>query len=59
MRNRGLSDGTSADEVIRGILGIPEELSVLCVIGVGHKKAERKLQDEEALRWENVHVNVF
>lgn len=59
MRNRGLSDGTSADEVIRGILDIPEELSVLCVIGVGHKASERKLQDEEALRWENVHVNVF
>ena len=59
MRNRGLSDGTSADEVRRGILDIPEELSVLCVIGVGHKASERKLQDEEALRWENVHVNVF
>lgn len=29
MRGRGLSDGTSADTVIRGILDIPENLSVL------------------------------
>lgn len=56
MRDRGLSDGTSADEVLRGFLDIPEEMCVLCVLAVGHKAEERKPQDEEKLKWENVHI---
>lgn len=57
MRGRGLFDGTTSDEVIRGILDIPEEMSVLCVLGIGHKADERKPQNEENLKWENVHIN--
>ena len=59
MRGRGLSDGTSADTVIRGILGIPENFNVLCVIAVGHKADERKPQNEDKLKWENVHLGKF
>ena len=57
MRNRGLTDGTSATTVIQGILGLPEEQLVLCVLGIGHASDERKLQDEEKLRWEHVHID--
>ena len=57
MRGRGLSDGTSADTVIRGILDIPENMNVLCVIAFGHKADERKPQNEDKLKWENVHVS--
>ncbi len=56
MRGRGLSDGTTAGEVIRGILDIPENLSCLCVVAFGHKADERKPQNEDKLKWENVHV---
>lgn len=59
MRGRGLADGTSADTVIRGILDIPENLSVLCVIVLGHKADERKPQNEDRLKWENVHLNKY
>ena len=59
MRGRGLTDGTSADTVIRGILDIPENLSVLCIIAIGHKADERKPQNEDKLKWENVHLNKF
>ena len=59
MRGRGLADGTSADTVIRGILDIPENLSVLCVIALGHKADERKPQNEDKLKWENVHLGKF
>lgn len=59
MRGRGLSDGTSADTVIRGILDIPDDLSVLCVVAFGHKADERKPQNEDRLKWENVHLNKF
>lgn len=57
MRGRGLSDGTMAEEVVRGILDIPDNMNVLCVIGIGHKADERKPQNEENLKWENVHIN--
>lgn len=59
MRGRGLSDGTSSDTVIRGILDIPENLSVLCILAVGHKADERKPQNEDRLKWENVHIGKY
>ena len=59
MRGRGLSDGTSADTVIQGILNIPENLSCLCVLAIGHWTDERKPQAEDRLKWENVHVDKF
>ena len=59
MRGRGLSDGTTADTVIRGILDIPDNLCVLCVIAFGHKADERKPQNEDKLKWEQVHLNKY
>jgi nitroreductase len=59
MRGRGLADGTSADTVIRGVLDIPENLSVLCILAVGYKADERKPQNEDRLKWENVHLGHF
>ena len=59
MRGRGLSDGTSADTVIQGVLDIPENFSCLCILAIGHKADERKPQNEEKLKWENVHLNKF
>ena len=59
MRGRGLADGTTADEVIRGILDIPANFSTLCIIAFGHKADERKPQNEDNLKWENVHVDKF
>ena len=59
MRGRGLSDGTSADTVIRGILDIPENMNTLCILAVGRKAEERKPQNEEKLKWENVHLNKY
>ena len=59
MRGRGLSDGTAADTVIQGVLNIPENLSCLCVLAVGHKADERKPQNEEKLKWEQVHLEKY
>lgn len=59
MRGRGLSDGTQADVIIRGALNIPDNLSVLCVLAVGVKADERRPQNEDKLKWENVHINKF
>lgn len=54
MRARGLADGTPADKAIREILSLPENLSCLCVVAIGHKADERKPQNEDKLKWESV-----
>lgn len=59
MRGRGLSDGTLAEDVVRGALGIPDGLNVLCVIGFGHKREEQGCHDEDSLMWEKVHINKY
>ena len=59
MRGRGTGDGTSADEVIRGVLDIPENMNCLCILAVGHAADERKPQNEDNLKWENVHVDKY
>lgn len=59
MRGRGLSDATTADTVIQGVLDIPEDFSCLCILAIGHKADERKPQNEDKLKWENVHLNKF
>lgn len=56
IRGRGLSDGTQAEDVVRGVMDIPEEQRVLCIIGVGHPADERKPQNEDRLKWECVHI---
>ena len=56
MCGRGLSDGTSADDIIHGILSLPEEMKVLCVLAIGHPADERPLQNEDRLKWENVMI---
>ncbi|ETD21732.1 MULTISPECIES: nitroreductase family protein [Prevotellaceae] len=56
MRGRGLSDGHAADEVLHGILDIPENLQVLCVIAIGYPAEKSKPKAEERLKWENISI---
>ena len=46
MRGRGLSDGTSADTVIRGVLDIPENMSCLCVLAFGQMSASHRTKTD-------------
>lgn len=56
IRNRGLSDGTRAEDIVRGILDIPESFRVLCVVALGLPSSILSPHDEEGLLWENVHI---
>lgn len=53
---RNSADGTPSDEFVREILGIPDHIGVLCIITLGYPLEERKPQDVEKLKWENVHI---
>ena len=57
MHGRTLADGTDTEEVIRGILSIPDNMGILCVVAIGHPADERKPQNEEKLKWDSVHEN--
>lgn len=59
IRSRAMADGTPADDVLRFLFHYPDNLSALAIIAFGHPAVERKPQDEEKLKWENVHVNKF
>ena len=59
IRNRAAEDGTPANTIVHNILGLPDSLEVLSIIGVGHKAAERKPMEDDKLLWNQVHYNKF
>ena len=56
VRLRGQDDGTPATDLLRFLLGYPEGQQAVCIIAFGLPAIERKPQDEEKLKWENVHI---
>lgn len=56
IRGRKREDGTPSEEYIRQLFGIPQNHGVLCVVAIGHKASERKLQNEDKLLWDKVHT---
>ncbi|MCR4920686.1 MAG: nitroreductase family protein [Bacteroidaceae bacterium] len=56
VRDRHDAEGGDAEENVRRILGIPDQLRVLAIVAVGHKGMERKPFNEDRLLWEKVHV---
>jgi len=59
IRNRFMENDEPSDNVLRFLLRYPENLVAECVIGIGYPAIERKPQDEDNLKWENVHVGPF
>lgn len=59
MRDRHQADGTPSEDIIRNAFNIPERYGVLCVVAIGHKAQERKLQNEDKLLWSQVHTGKF
>ncbi len=56
IRGRRLSDGTLSADVVKGILDIPDELDVLCIIAFGKPMTALPPHDEESLKWERVKI---
>ncbi len=59
VRGRRLSDGTKASDVAKGILDIPDEMEVLCIIAFGRKAKETPPHVDDELKWENVHLEKY
>lgn len=56
VRGRQHSDDTSAEDYIRDLLGIPENIGIVCVLSIGHSAEERPLQNVDKLCWDHVHI---
>lgn len=58
IRGYQLADGTMSDEVVRGILDIPESRTVYAVVAIGtaDKSAPPVEIDEEQLEWQRIHI---
>lgn len=52
---RETQDGGQAEAFVRELAGIPEHLTVLCVISLGYKNEERKPYDTDKLKYEKIH----
>lgn len=59
VRERYTEDERSAAGIICNLLGIPAEKGIVCIIALGHKGMERKPQNEDRLKWENVHIGQY
>lgn len=59
IRNRFMNETESSDNILRFLLHYPEHLVAECVIGIGYPAIERKPQNEDNLKWENVHIATF
>lgn len=58
VRGRRLSDGTLSADVVKGILDIPKELDVLCILAFGKPLNALPPHDEASLKWENVRLKM-
>lgn len=56
VRDRYREDGEPAEEYVRELLGIPEEMGIVCIVSFGHKNEERRRIDPARLQWEKVHI---
>lgn len=59
VRNRFMQGDESSDNVLRYLLHYPSNLVAECIIGLGYPAIERKPQNEDNLKWENVHIGEY
>ena len=56
IRGRYLPDGTKSEQVVKGILGLPDDDEVLCIISFGIPADALPPHNEDELKWENITI---
>lgn len=56
IRNRYSAEDEPAQDVIKGLLDIPDNMQVVMVVTFGYSAENRKPVDPEKLLWEKVHI---
>lgn len=55
-RNRYAADGEPSEDIVREILGIPDDMVVECIVTFGYPDEQRRPVDPDKLMWEKVHI---
>lgn len=59
VRSRQDAEGQPSEQIVKSLLGIPQERGIACIIAVGKKGMERKPQNEDRLKWERIHIGRY
>ncbi len=59
IRNRIHDENTSSDEYVKNVLGIPPELQVECIIGLGYPEERIAPHTDEKLKYNRVSFNSY
>lgn len=59
VHNREKNENQTAEDYVKTLLNIPENLRVLNMVAIGYKNEERKPYDEEKLQYEKIHWEKF
>ncbi len=59
VRGRETEAGQDSEDYIRDLFNIPFQLTVGCVIAIGHKLKPGKPHDESKLQWEKLHIGKY
>jgi len=57
--DRQHSEEKGAEDYVRELLGIPEHIRILCVIGIGYPAENKEEHRKEEIMWDRVHLNHF
>jgi nitroreductase len=56
IRARQYRDGRPAEQYVREVLELPDELSVLCMLSIGYPAEKKPPRATESLPWEKIEV---
>ncbi|KAA6302692.1 MAG: FMN reductase [Candidatus Ordinivivax streblomastigis] len=59
IRGRETESGYDSEQYVKDLLEIPLQLSIGCIIAIGHKAKESKPHNEEKLQWEKLHIGKY
>lgn len=59
VRGRYAADGEPSENIVREILGIPDDIVVECIMTFGYPDETRRHVNPEKLLWEKVHVGTW
>ena len=57
IRGRLTADDQLSEDFVQQMFGIPETVSVECILSLGHKGEQREPHTDEEVMWERVHIN--
>ncbi|MBO5975088.1 MAG: nitroreductase family protein [Paludibacteraceae bacterium] len=59
VHNREKNDKETAEDYVKNLLAIPQNLRVLNMVAIGYKNEDRKPYDEEKLQYDKIHWEKF